>query len=172
MLFVFAIFLMTGRVRTVLCQITAFTVAHSITLGLSTYGLITARPAVVEPLIAIWIAYVAVEHLLVTELKPWRIAPVFVLGLLHGMGFGGTLKDFGLAGSDFLTALLTFNVGVEAGQLVVIAAAFPLVVWARRALRRRVAGRGTQAPDWGSAAFARASSWRALSNSMRARVSS
>ena len=129
MLFVFAIFLMSGRVRTVLCQITAFTVAHSITLGLSIYGLIAARPTIVEPLIAVWIAYVVVENLLVTELKPWRIVPLFALGLLHGMSFAGTLQDFGLAGSDFLTGLLTFNVGVEAGQLFVIAAAFPLVAW-------------------------------------------
>ena len=101
MLFVLAIFLMSGRVRTVLCQVSAFTVAHSITLGLSVYGLIAAPPAIIEPLMAVWIAYVAVENLLVTELKPWRIAPVFVLGLLHGMGLGGTLKDFGLARADF-----------------------------------------------------------------------
>jgi hypothetical protein len=131
MLFVLAIFLMSGRVRTVLWQVSAFTLAHSITLGLSVYGLIAAPPAVLEPLIAVSIAYVAIENLLVTELKPWRIAPVFALGLLHGMGFGATLKDFGLARSDFLNVLLTFNVGVEAGQLFVIAAAFPLVVWQR-----------------------------------------
>ncbi len=129
MLFVIGIFLLSGRLRTVLWQVSAFTVAHSITLGLSIYGLIAVPPAVVEPLIAVSIAYVAIENVLVRELKPWRIALVFAFGLLHGMGFAGALKELGLPRSEFLTALLTFNVGVEAGQLAVIAAAFLLVGW-------------------------------------------
>ena len=85
--------------------------------------------AVVEPLIAVSIAYVAIENLLLTELKPWRIGLVFAFGLLHGMGFAGALRELGLPRSEFLTALLTFNVGVEAGQLAVIATAFALVGW-------------------------------------------
>lgn len=129
MLFVIGIFLFSGRLRTVLWQVSAFTVAHSLTLGLSIYGVLAVSPAVVEPLIAISIVYIAVENLLLTELKPWRIALVFSFGLLHGMGFAGALKELGLPRSDFLTALLTFNLGVEAGQLAVIAAAFLLVGW-------------------------------------------
>src|SRR5262245_30992267 len=129
MLFVIGIFLLSGRLRTVLWQVSAFTVAHSITLGLSIYGVITAPPAIVEPLIAVSIAYVAIENVLVRELKPWRIGLVFAFGLLHGMGFAGALRELGLPRSEFLTALVTFNLGVETGQLAVIGAAFLLVGW-------------------------------------------
>lgn len=129
MLFVIGIFLFSRKLRAVLWQVSAFTVAHSLTLGLSIYGLISVPPAVVEPLIAISIAYIAVENLVLTELKPWRIALVFAFGLLHGMGFAGALQGLGLPRSQFLTALLTFNIGVEAGQLAVIGAAFLLVGW-------------------------------------------
>jgi hydrogenase/urease accessory protein HupE len=129
MLFVIGIFLLSGRLRTVLWQVSAFTVAHSITLGLSIYGVIAAPPAIVEPLIAVSIVYVAIENILVRELKPWRIALVFAFGLLHGMGFAGALKELGLPRSEFLTALVTFNLGVETGQLAVIGAAFLLVGW-------------------------------------------
>ncbi len=89
-------------------------------------------PRIVEPMIALSIAYVAIENLMTTQLKPWRIAIVFGFGLLHGMGFAGVLKELGLPRSRFLTALITFNVGVEAGQLAVIGTAFLLVAcWAR-----------------------------------------
>jgi len=140
-LFVLGIFLLTGRVRSVLWQVSAFTVAHSITLGLSMYGLVTVSPSLVEPMIALSIAYVAIENVFLSELKPWRVALVFAFGLLHGMGFAGALRELGLPRRDFLTALLTFNVGVEAGQLAVIGAAFLLVGWpcgTRTWYRRRV----------------------------------
>ncbi len=129
MLFVLGIFLLSGRARSVLWQVSAFTVAHSITLGLSMYGVIAAPSRIVEPMIAISIAYVAIENIFLSELKPWRVALVFAFGLLHGMGFAGALKELGLPRSEFVTALLTFNVGVEAGQLTVIGAAFLLVGW-------------------------------------------
>jgi hydrogenase/urease accessory protein HupE len=129
MLFVIGIFLFSGRLRNVLWQVSAFTLAHSLTLGLSIYGLIAVSPSIVEPMIAISIAYVAVENLVLTELKSWRIALVFAFGLLHGMGFAGALQQVGMPRSEFLTALLTFNIGVEAGQLAVIGAAFLLVGW-------------------------------------------
>lgn len=128
-LFVLSLFLLSGRLRTVLWQVSAFTVAHSITLGLSIYGLIAVPPSIVEPLIAVSIAYVAIENLFLRELRPWRVALVFAFGLLHGMGFAGALKELGLPPSEFLTALVTFNIGVEAGQMAVIAAAFLLVGW-------------------------------------------
>jgi hypothetical protein len=80
-------------------------------------------------LIAISIAYVAIENIFLAELKSWRVVLVFTFGLLHGMGFAGALKELGLPRSEFLAALLTFNVGVEAGQLAVIGAAFVLVGW-------------------------------------------
>ena len=138
MLFVLGIFLLSGRMRSVLWQVSAFTLAHSITLGLSMYGIVAVSPRIVEPLIAVSIAYVAVENIVLSELKAWRVALVFAFGLLHGMGFAGALKELGLPRSEFLTALVTFNVGVEAGQLAVIATAFLLVGWhySRRAWYR------------------------------------
>ena len=129
MLFVLGIFLLSGRVRSVLLQVSAFTVAHSITLGLTMYGVVTVSPRIVEPLIAISIAYIAIENIFLSELKSWRIALIFAFGLMHGMGFAGALKELGLPRSEFVTALLTFNIGVEAGQLAVIAAGFLLVGW-------------------------------------------
>ena len=129
MLFVLGIYLLSGRARTVLWQVSAFTVAHSITLGLSMYGIVAMSPRIVEPLIALSIAYVAIENVFLSELKSWRVALVFAFGLLHGMGFAGALKELGLPRSEFLTALLTFNVGVEAGQLAVIGTVFMLVGW-------------------------------------------
>lgn len=128
-LFVLGLYLLSGRARAVLWQVSAFTIAHSITLGLSIYGVVIVSPQIVEPLIALSIAYVAIENLFLAELKSWRIAFVFAFGLLHGMGFAGVLKELGLPRSEFVTALLAFNVGVEAGQLAVIGAAFLLVGW-------------------------------------------
>jgi hydrogenase/urease accessory protein HupE len=129
MLFVLGIFLLSRKLRQVLTQVSAFTIAHSITLALSVYGVVSVNPKVVEPLIAVSIAYVAIENIFLSELKPWRVALVFAFGLLHGMGFAGALKELGLPRSEFVTALVTFNVGVEAGQLAVIGAAFILVGW-------------------------------------------
>jgi hypothetical protein len=122
-LFVLGIFLLSPRIKTMLLQVTAFTIAHSITLGLSMYGIVSLTPRVVEPLIALSIAYVAIENLFTRELRPWRLALVFTFGLLHGLGFAGVLRELGLPREQFLTALLTFNLGVEGGQLTVIAAA-------------------------------------------------
>jgi HupE / UreJ protein len=83
--------------------------------------------------------YVAVENLMTSELRPWRVVLVFGFGLLHGMGFAGVLRELGLPRSEFLTGLITFNVGVEAGQLTVIAATSLLVAyWPKnRAVYRR-----------------------------------
>jgi len=86
---------------------------------------------IVEPLIALSIVYVAAENLVTTELKPWRIALVFAFGLLHGMGFAGVLSELGLPRSERLTGLVSFNLGVEGGQLAVIALAFGAIGWLR-----------------------------------------
>jgi len=122
-LFVLGIFLLSVHWRPLLYQVTAFTIAHSITLGLSLYGLISLPASVVEPLIALSIVYVAVENIVVGKLKPWRVWLVFGFGLLHGLGFAGVLKQLGLPAGEFLPALIAFNVGVELGQLTVIGAA-------------------------------------------------
>lgn len=129
-LFVVGIFLLSVRWRSILLQVSTFTLAHSITLGLTMYGLVSLPAKAVEPLIALSIAYVAVENLFTNELKPWRLALVFSFGLLHGMGFAGVLRDLGLPRTQFLTALLTFNAGVEAGQLsVIVLAAVAVAYW-------------------------------------------
>ena len=139
-LFVLGIFLLSPRFKTMLLQVTAFTIAHSITLGLSMYGIVSLSSRIVEPLIALSIAYVAVENLATRELKPWRLALVFMFGLLHGLGFAGVLRELGLPRDEFLTALLTFNLGVEGGQLTIIGAALLMVgafmrrPWYRRAI--------------------------------------
>src|SRR5258708_35959730 len=130
-LFVLGIFLLSARWRSILLQVSTFTLAHSITLGLTMYGIVSLPAKVVEPMIALSIAYVAIENLVTTDLKPWRVALVFSFGLLPGMGFAGVLRDLGLPRSQFLTALLTFNGGVEAGQLTVIALAFAAVAYWR-----------------------------------------
>lgn len=126
-LFVLGLFLLSAKLAPVLWQVTAFTVAHSITLGLSIYGVVALPSSVTEPLIALSIAYVAMENVLTRTLHPWRVVVVFLFGLLHGLGFAGVLRELGLPRSEFLTALLSFNVGVEFGQLTVITAAALLV---------------------------------------------
>ncbi len=132
-LFVLGIFFLARRIKPVLIQVTAFTIAHTITLALTIYGVVSLRPAIVEPLIALSIVYVAVENLFTDELNPWRVALVFAFGLIHGMGFAGVLSELGLPRSEFVPALVSFNVGVELGQLTVILAAFLAVgAWRRK----------------------------------------
>ena len=122
--------LLSTRGGPLLAQVTAFTIAHTLTLGLSVYGVVSLPRSVVEPLIAVSIAYVAVENILTPHLKPWRTLVVFGFGLLHGLGFAGVLQEVGLPRSQLLPALASFNVGVELGQLTVIAVAFLAVgVW-------------------------------------------
>ncbi|HKE84148.1 MAG TPA: HupE/UreJ family protein [Vicinamibacterales bacterium] len=122
-LFVVGLFLLSRRPREVFLQVTAFTVAHSVTLGLCLYGLVSAPPSIVEPMIALSVAYVGVENLMTSRLHPWRLAVVFAFGLLHGMGFAEALAGLHLSAAGFLTTLVSFNAGVELGQLAVIACA-------------------------------------------------
>lgn len=130
-LFVLGLFLLRAQLRPVLVQVTTFTLAHSLTLALSLYGVVSLPASVVEPLIALSIVYVAIENLRTQALTPWRVALVFLFGLLHGLGFAGVLTELQLPRGDFAVALLGFNLGVEAGQLAVIAAAAALVGWCR-----------------------------------------
>lgn len=140
-LFVLGLFLLTARLPPLLWQVTAFTIAHAITLALAVYGLVALPSRIVEPLIALSIAYVAFENLVTEELKPWRPVVVFGFGLLHGLGFAGVLNELGLPREERLTALVSFNVGIELGQIAVIAATFGAVGWFRRRVwyRRRIA---------------------------------
>ncbi len=139
-LFVLGLFLLSTRWQSMLAQVSAFTLAHSITLGLTLYGIVSLPSAIVEPLIALSIVYVAVENVMTSSLSPWRVALVFAFGLLHGMGFAEALSRLHLVRSQFLTTLVSFNLGVEAGQLSVIAAAAAVVALLRvpAAERRRL----------------------------------
>jgi len=130
-LFVVGLFLFSIRLKPLLLQVTAFTLAHTITLGLSIYGVISLPANIVEPLIALSIAYVGIENCLSSRLRTSRLVLVFCFGLLHGMGFAGVLTEIGLPRSEFLTALVTFNIGVEFGQLAVITLCLLLVGWCR-----------------------------------------
>ncbi len=131
-LFVLGLFLLSTKMRPLLWQITAFTVAHSVTLGLSMYGVVSLPSRVVESLIALSITYVAVENMITSDLKPWRPAVVFCFGLLHGLGFAGVLRELGLPQGEFASSLIAFNVGVELGQLAVVLMAFLAIGWFRR----------------------------------------
>lgn len=123
-LFVLSLFLISPKLKPVLWQATAFTVAHSITLGLAMFKVITPSPAIVEPIIALSIMYVALENIFSPTLKRSRIGIVFLFGLVHGMGFANALGTLGLPQNAYLTSLVMFNVGVELGQLAVILSAF------------------------------------------------
>ena len=126
-LFILGIFLLSVRLRPLLWQVTMFTVAHSITLALAINGIIELPARVVEPLIALSIAYIGIENILSKRLHNSRLALVFGFGLLHGLGFAGVLSEFGMPDDAFATALISFNVGVELGQLAVIAIAYAAI---------------------------------------------
>jgi hypothetical protein len=134
-LFVLAVFLASVRLRALVWQISAFTVAHTVTLGLAAVGLISPSPAIVEPLIAFTIAFVAIENLIFREMAKWRPLVVFGFGLVHGLGFAGFFGELGLPPGQFWSALIGFNLGVEVGQLSVIAVAGVVGLGLRRALR-------------------------------------
>ena len=138
-LFVLGLFFLSTRLRPLIWQVTAFTLAHTVTLALGALGWVNVPGAIVEPLIAASITYVAVENIFHSGLNRWRPLVIFGFGLLHGLGFASVLGDFGLPAGQFIPALIGFNIGVELGQLAVIAIAFLLVGWAmKRDWYRRV----------------------------------
>ncbi|HHC75107.1 MAG TPA: HupE/UreJ family protein, partial [Thiothrix sp.] len=111
-LFIIGIFLLSLRWQPLLAQVTMFTVAHTITLGLAMAGVINLPAAIVEPLIALSIAYIAIENMFSNQLAKHRLILVFVLGLLHGVGFAGALSDFGMPQDAFINGLISLNIGV------------------------------------------------------------
>ena len=130
-LFVLGLFLLSRELKPLLWQVTAFTVAHSITLGLSMYDVVALPSQLVETLIALSIAYVGIENVATTKLHAWRVLLVFAFGLLHGLGFAGALSELGLPREQYLSALVFFNLGVEFGQVTVILLALLVVGWFR-----------------------------------------
>ena len=123
-LFIIGIFLLSTKMRPLLWQVTMFTIAHTITLGLSMNGVINLPANIVEPLIALSIAYIGFENIWHKSLHNSRLVLVFAFGLLHGLGFASVLQEFGMPDDAFITALISFNIGVEIGQLVIILLGF------------------------------------------------
>jgi HupE / UreJ protein len=126
-LFVLGLFFFSLRFGPLLAQVTAFTLAHTVTLALASLRIVTIPASIVEPLIALSIVYVAVENIRGGSIGWTRIAVVFGFGLLHGLGFASVLNEVGLIQGRFVASLIGFNIGVELGQLAVIAVAFVLL---------------------------------------------
>jgi hypothetical protein len=132
LVFLFGLILVGGRWRSLVGVVTAFTLAHSVTLALAALSVVAPSPRLVEPAIALSIAYVGVENLFVKDAsKRWRIT--FPFGLVHGFGFAGALRAVALPRAQLPAALVAFNLGVEAGQLAVLSLALPLTVALRGA---------------------------------------
>lgn len=135
LVFLFGLLIMRSRVKSLLAIVTAFTIAHSISLALAALDVWAPSPRIVEPAIALSIAYVGVENVILSRRnksaeKRWRIT--FPFGLIHGFGFAGALREVGLPRSSIPTALVGFNLGVEFGQLAVLAVLLPLIALIRR----------------------------------------
>lgn len=137
-LFLLALILLGGRLRDLVKIVTAFTIAHSITLTLAGLELLALPASLIESGIAISIIYVACENFWMREASHrWIIT--FFFGLVHGFGFANVLRDLGLPSRGLVTSLLAFNVGVEIGQIAIVALLFPVIVWlARQTFRRQV----------------------------------
>jgi len=133
-LFVLALFFSTRRLRPLLIQISAFTVAHTATLAMAASGVISPPASIVEPLIAATIAFVAIENLVFKDMTRWRPLVVFAFGLIHGMGFAGFFGSLPIPPDQFWSALIGFNIGVEIGQLTMIALAAVLLWPVRRVI--------------------------------------
>ena len=126
-LFVLALFLLSTKFKPLFFQVTFFTIAHSITLFLGVLNIVNISPNIVEPIIAISIAYVAFENLFTNKLNKTRPFIIFIFGLIHGLGFAGVLTEIGIPDDLFVTSLISFNVGVEIGQITVIFIAYVLL---------------------------------------------
>jgi len=144
-LFVLGLFLLGAQLRALVWQITAFTLAHAVTLSLAVLEVVSLPAHLVEPLIALSIVYVAAENMLTDRLRFWRPVLVFGFGLLHGLGFAGVLQELGLPDQEFWLGLFGFNIGIELGQLTVIVAALIATGWCRHRpwYRTRVAVPGS-----------------------------
>jgi hypothetical protein len=156
LLFVASLLFLVGFRRRLIGTISAFTLAHSLTLACSVFGVLTLRSAPVEACIAISIVLVACEALRDTDTLARRVpaSVSFLFGLVHGLGFAGALKSIGLPQSHLPMALLSFNVGVEVGQLLMVLLAFLLVsvpwpkLWLARARRPALYAVGVVAAFW------------------------
>ena len=134
LLFLLALILCGGNLIQLLKIITAFTLAHSLTLAAAALNIITLPSVLVEAVIALSIAYVAFENLYPRYAISRRWTISFVFGLMHGFGFSSVLREIGLPQDNLIWSLLNFNLGVEAGQLVAVALVLPALFWLRKTI--------------------------------------
>lgn len=127
-LFVVGLCLLSNNIKAIILQATAFTIAHSLTLALSLKNIVVAPSAIVEPIIALSIVFIAAENLILKKLMPWRLILVFFFGLIHGLGFASSLNEIGLPRNKFFTSVVTFNAGVEVGQIAIIVLVYFLLI--------------------------------------------
>jgi hydrogenase/urease accessory protein HupE len=137
LLFLAGLVLIGGRLRHLLAAVSAFTIAHSITLAASVFGMVSAPTSGIEVLIALSVAYVGIENLLSPGASTGRWRLTFAFGLIHGFGFAGALREIGIPLDRSAAALVFFNAGVEAGQLTVLAVALPIILRLRKLQRMR-----------------------------------
>jgi len=126
-LFILTLFFLSSNLKTIIVQCSVFTVAHSLSLGIAATGLIIPNSNIVESLIALSILFTAIENIVHDKINPWRLTFMFGFGLIHGLGFANALKEIGLQKGLFLSSLLSFNIGVELGQITIILAAYFLI---------------------------------------------
>lgn len=136
-LFLMGLIVLGGSFRNLIKIVTAFTVAHSITLILAALQLVMLPSRLVESVIALSIVYIAIENFLVKNTdQRWLIT--FIFGLMHGFGFANVLTEMGLPTKGLVASLLSFNVGVEIGQLTIVAVAFPVILWVAKTRWQRL----------------------------------
>ena len=126
-LFILSLFFLNSKFKSVIIQCSVFTLAHSLSLGLTAAGYFIPNADVIEPLIALSILFTAIENIVHNKVNSWRILIIFAFGIIHGMGFASALKEVGLPKGYFLTSLLFFNIGVELGQVTIILLAYFLI---------------------------------------------
>ena len=123
-LFILCLFFLNDRIKTIIIQCSVFTIAHSLTLGLTAAGILIPNTQYIEVMISASILFTAIENILYRNLNPLRLTFVFVFGLIHGMGFAVALNEIGIPKDQFITSLLSFNIGVELGQITIILLAY------------------------------------------------
>ena len=135
-LFVMGLLFLTPKIAPLVMQISVFTVAHTITLAMSSLGHVSIAEGVVEPLIALSIVYIAYENIFRPQLTKYRIITIFLFGLLHGLGFASVLKTFGFPDEHFILALFGFNIGVELGQITIVLLGFIILTYLSKSISR------------------------------------
>lgn len=126
-LFILSIYFLNSNIKSVIIQCSIFTIAHSLSLGITAAGYIVPNTIIIEPLIAMSILFTSIGNIVNTKIDAYRLLIIFIFGLIHGMGFASALKEIGLPSHNFLSALFSFNIGVEFGQITIILLAYFLI---------------------------------------------